>query len=122
MGTDPKKDEMIGVWVSSDGAKLSIDDDGTFTGESLPAEYFSFYTNKETVSGKKVKGTGKWRLEKNQGIWEVKLDFEEMNGIKKGGSYFVLVSGTGTLENNPPWYLFEWKEEEGGPRYKFEKK
>lgn len=123
MGTDPKKDEMIGKWVSSDGATLKINKDGTFTSEDLPAEYFSFYVKKEDVSGKKVNGVGKWRLEKSQGRWEVTLDFEEMNKIKKGGNYFVLVSGsTGILENNPPWYLFEWVEQEGGKRYRFEKK
>lgn len=123
MGTDPKKDEMVGKWVSSDGATLSIDNEGTFRGEALPAEHFSFYANKKDVTEKKVSGAGKWRLEKGQRFWEIKLDFEEINGVRKGGSYFVLVSGsTGILENNPPWYLFEWVEDEGGQRYKFERK
>jgi hypothetical protein len=27
----------------------------------------------------------------------------------------------GILDNNPSWYLFVWKEEEGGERYKFSK-
>jgi hypothetical protein len=121
-GQDPTKEEMIGTWVSSDGATLRINDDGTFSGKALPAQYFSFFVNKEDVQGKTVSGEGKWRIEKKPNFWRVKLDFEEMNGIKKGADYFILISGTnGILENKPPWYLFEWVDEEGGPRYKFEK-
>ena len=122
MGVDPKYDDVVGTWVNPDGATLSIDNAGTFNGEALPAEYFSFYTNRNDVSEKRISGSGRWRLEKGQHFWEIKLDFEELNGVKRGGSYSILVSGsTGVLENNPPWYLFEWLAD-GGQRYKFERK
>lgn len=119
----PLQDEIIGTWVSSDGATLQLKKDGNFIGKDLPAEYFSFHIHKEEALNRKINGEGRWRLEKNQGDWEVKLDFEVMNNIKQRGFYSVLVSGSkGILENKSPWYLFLWKEEEGGDRYKFFKK
>jgi hypothetical protein len=46
-----------------------------------------------------------------------------MNDKEVHGFYSVLISGEkGVAENKPPWYLFVWKDEEGGDRYKFIKK
>jgi hypothetical protein len=115
--------DVIGTWANADGATLELHKDGTFAGKSLPAVYFTFFTSKKDVEGKKVNGSGNWRIEGGQGFDEVKLDFKKMNGTAVNGFYSVMISGTGgPLENKPPWSLFAWKEEEGGQRYTFEKK
>lgn len=117
---DSDKIEIVGIWKSSDVAILTLNKDSTFVGKSLPAEFFTFFTSRQEVEGKKVNGSGKWRIEDGQGLKEVKLDFREMNNEKIYGNYSVLIAGkTGVLENQPPWYLFVWKEEEGGERYEF---
>lgn len=122
LGSIPSRDEMVGSWMSSDSAKLIIFQDGTFTSRSLPAEYFSFYVKKQEVIGKKIDGKGKWKLENDQGSWEVKLEFEEINKTRELGFYFVLVARNNSIiEQKPSWYLFLWKQEEGGDRYKFKK-
>ena len=63
---------------------------------------------------------GKWELKKGQAFKEVGLNFREMDNKEVYGLYSVMISGeNGILENEPPWYLFVWKGEEGGERYKF---
>lgn len=120
---NPTTADVIGTWANADGATLELHKDGTFTGKSLPAVYFTFFTSKKDVEGKKVNGSGNWRIENGQGFEEVKLDFKKMNDTAVYGFYSVMISGAGgSLENKPPWYLFVWKEEEGGQRYTFDKK
>ena len=119
----PTQNDVIGTWTSSDSAKLELNKDGTFIGGRLPAEYFTFFTSKWDVEGKKVNGSGKWQIDHGQGFEKVKLIFTKMEGKDSYGSYSVLISSeNGVLENKSPWYLFVWKEEEGGERYKFIKK
>lgn len=120
-GKEPTQNDVIGTWKSSDGATFIFNNDGTFIGESLPAEYFTFYTSKSEVEGKKINGTGKWKLEKGKGAFqEVSLDFRKIDNKDLHGLYQILIAGeNGVLDNKPPWYLFEWKGEEGGERYKF---
>src|SRR5205823_13889667 len=114
--------DIIGTWVSSDGATLELNKDSSFIGKSLPAEYFTFFTNKKDIQGKRVSGIGMWKIENGQGFKEVKLNFKRMDNKDIYGFYSVLISGeNGVLDNKPPWYLFVWKEEEGGERYKFTK-
>ncbi len=122
IGKDPVKNDIIGKWVSKDGASLDFKDDGTFVGKSLPAEHFDFYVfSKKKTSGQKVSGAGKWKLEKGQGLSQIKLEFNEPNKGYHG--LRVLISGSNLFENNPPWYLFYWiNDEEGGDRYRFEKR
>lgn len=123
VGTDPKNEDMVDVWVSSAGAMLTIRNDGSFVGEALPAEYFSYPLFGSAKSGKKLSGSGKWKLGKDQGRWVVWLHFEERNGRKEGAVYLVLVGGhSGIAGNYPPWYLYDWVGEEGGERYVYERK
>ena len=121
-GKGPTPKDILGTWINQDGAMLQINSDSSFIGKSLPAQYFTFFTSKSEVEGKRVDGMGKWKLEEGQGFAEIKLHFTTMNNEKMNGFYSVLVSGEkGTLDNKPPWYLFLWKDEEGGERYKFVK-
>ena len=116
---EPTQSDILGNWVSSDGAMLEFNKDSSFIGKSLPDEYFTFALKKD-AEGKRVSGSGKWELEKGQGFKEVKLTFIKMKDEDIYGFYSILVSGeNGILDNKPPWYLFEWKEEEGGERYEF---
>lgn len=112
--------DVVGAWKNSDGAIIELNKDSTFIGKSLPAEFFTFFTSKQEVQGKKIDGSGRWRIEDGQGFKEVKLDFRKMNNENIYGNYSVFIAGkTGVLENKSPWYLFVWKEEEGGERYEF---
>jgi hypothetical protein len=119
----PSEDELIGSWISWDSAIIQINKGGEFTCQRLPAEYFSFQIPGSTEQRQKIQGYGKWRLERNDYQWEIKLDFQVMNNASKSGFYSVFISGSkGLLENQGPWYLFVWKGEEGGERYEFFKK
>lgn len=117
---EPTQNDILGTWISSDSGILRLNKDSSFIGTSLPAEYFTFFTSIKDVEGKKINGSGKWKIENGQGFKEVKLNFTKMDDKDIYGIYSVLISGeTGVIENKPPWYLFVWKEEEGGERYKF---
>jgi hypothetical protein len=119
----PTATDLIGTWANADGATLELHKDSTFVGKSLPTVYFTFCTSKKDVEGKRVAGSGNWRIEDGQGFEEVKLDFKRMNDTAMYGFYSVMISGTGgVLENRPPWYLFVWQGEEEGQRYTFDRK
>ena len=122
-GKGPRRNDVLGTWVSNDGASFVFKEDGTFTGNSLPATYYTFHTSKEKVDGKKVNGSGIWEVENDQNVKEVKLHFTKMDDVDINGFYSINMAGSnGISGNKPPWYLFEWKDEEGGERYKFVKK
>lgn len=122
-GNGPTPNDILGTWITRDGAILQMNSDSTFVGKLLLAQYFTFFTSKTEVEGKRVYGKGRWKLEEGQGFAEIKLHFTNMNNEEMNGFYSVLVSGEkGALDNKPPWYLFLWKDEEGGDRYKFVKK
>jgi len=114
----PTSENILGTWKSSENAEVIFDKNGTFTGSLIPAE-FGFFPA-DSFKNVKFSGSGKWTLRKGNTNWEIYLDFDKVN-INKGGCAFpLLISGeSGILENKSPWYLFIWKEEEGGERYKF---
>jgi hypothetical protein len=118
----PTLKELAGTWVSEDGAVLELNEDSSFVGKMLPAQYFTFFIYKKEIEGKKINGSGKWKLQNGSGFREVNLNFVWMDGGNLYGNYSVLISGEGGIfKNKPPWYLFLWREEEGGERYKFHK-
>ena len=120
-GKDPKHNDIIGTWVSSDKEKLVFNNGGTFIGDSIPTR-FGFMAN-DSIAQPKFNGSGNWELRKGQAQWEVYLDFNKASVGKNGCAFPVLISGSnGAFENSPPWHLFLWQEEEGGQRYEFKKK
>ena len=122
-GKEPVQNDIFGTWHGPDSAMLVFNRDSTFIGKALPAEYFTFFTSREEVNGKKVNGSGKWELKKVEGSEEIALNFQEMDNKETHGFYSIFIAGeNGALENKAPWYLFLWKGEEGGERYKFLRK
>jgi hypothetical protein len=119
---DTMQTDLVGDWLSSDGALISLNKDSSFTGKSLPAEYFTFFTSQKDVQFKKIDGNGKWRMDQAEGFRIVRLEFRKINNEDINGNYSVLIGGSGALENKPPMYLFLWKDEPGGDRYEFIKK
>lgn len=120
-GNNPHRNDIIGSWISSDKAELIFNENGSFTGDSIPTK-FGFMAS-DSIAQRRFSGSGKWTLRKGQAQWEVYLDFDHASVGRNGCAFTVLISGEkGILENNPPWHLFLWQEEEGGQRYEFRKK
>jgi hypothetical protein len=109
--------DISGTWVNLDGAMMVFRKDSSFVGKQLPAEYFTFFTTKEVVEGKRINGSGVWKIADGPGYKEVKLTFRKRDGQDMYGAYSVYIA-----DEKPSPYLFVWKEEEGGERYKFTKK
>lgn len=118
---EPTQNNILGSWKGEGKAELIFYKDQTFTGNLIPAE-FAFFPS-DSFKNVKFSGSGKWILRKGASNWEVNLDFDKVTGINKNGCSFpLLVAGkNGILENQSPWYLFIWKEEEGGQQYIFTK-
>lgn len=118
-GKEPAKEEIIGTWVASDGGQFQFNEDGTFTGKSLPVDLLWLPDYK----GQELNGNGTWKIQKGQGRWEIYLGFDRttIDNLRDGFGTRLYISGEGLLENNPPWKLFLWKGEEGGERYTFTK-
>ncbi len=54
--SQPSTEDVIGVWVSEDGAEFQFRQDGTFSGKYLPGEIVFFA--KSPYSGKRLSGAG----------------------------------------------------------------
>jgi hypothetical protein len=120
-GKDPALSDIIGRWQSSDGAMFVFNKDGTFREKSFLAEFVLLPKNE--YKNVRFDGTGTWLFRKGSSNWEVYIDFKEVSNKKCSSAFPLLIAKeNGILENKPPWYLFVWKEEEGGERYKFIKK
>ena len=120
-GKAPVREDVLGAWMSSDSAVLVLNKDGTFVGDSIPSRFG--FTSFDSVTQHKFSGRGNWTFRKGQAHWEVYFNFNQVTVRKNGCAFPVLIAGkNGILENNPPWYLFLWQEEEGGQRYEFKRK
>src|SRR4051812_35486789 len=76
----PTSKELVGTWQSEDGAILQLNEDSSFVGRMLPAEYFTLMRYTEEIKGKKLNGSGKWKLQRGSGSGQVNLDFDRMDG------------------------------------------
>jgi hypothetical protein len=119
-GQEPSQNDVVGKWESPDGAEFIFNKDGTFTAKQIPTEFG--YMPSDSLQNMKFNGSGKWEFKKENSYWKTYVDFDKVN-VNKTCTFPLLISGeSGVLENKPPWYLFVWKGEEGGERYKFVRK
>jgi len=119
-GREPVCNDIIGIWKNPDGAEFIFDKNGAFSGKKIPSQ-FGFMPI-DSLKNKNFNGSGKWTLKKGSANWEVYVEFDKVSVNKNGCAFPLLLAGeNGILANKPPWYLFVWKEEEGGERYKFAK-
>ncbi|MGN6713894.1 hypothetical protein [Anaerocolumna jejuensis] len=115
---DPKQIDVVGTWENPDGAMFIFKEDGTFSGTSFPAEFVLL--PRDEYKNVRFDGNGKWALRKGNTNWEVFIDFKQVSDKRCSSAFPLLIAGeSGILENKPPWYLFVWKEGEGGERYEF---
>lgn len=112
-GHSPTAHDVVGVWSSPDGAVLTIEESGMFTATALPVGVFTTPDQK----GPPFSGHGIWKLKQGSPYLEIRLGFDEIGGKPASREVIVLVSGSGSSI-----YLYQWKEEEGGERYKLERK
>ncbi len=118
-GQEPTKEDVVGIWSNPDGSYIELKSDGNFIATNLSTKYFTL----DEYKGEKFNGIGNWTLKKGKSFWEIYLGFNEISDKHYSYGHTILISGeNGILENKPPWYLFLWKEEEGGDRYEFHKK
>ncbi|MBF4515837.1 hypothetical protein IRZ71_05765 [Flavobacterium sp. ANB] len=111
--------ELSGTWKSQDGASISLNEDGTFTGKKIN---FFYISDDDLFKNRTIDISGKWHIGKsgNQKVKTVQLisntrykDFGidktyiDKNGVQQ--SYTINcsfeVSGSGLLSNKPPYYL-----------------
>lgn len=111
-GQDPTSGDVTGPWKNADGAELTLKEDGTFVAASLPLGIFTSPDRKGPAFG----GTGIWRLKKGRPYWEVKLRFEEIDERPASREVTVLVSESGRST-----YLYQWRDDEGGARYRLKR-
>ena len=118
----PTNKDFVGSWFSSDGATFVFDSNGKFFADNLVRGTMGFPDDQKNKL--KFSGSGEWTLQGKVGnYWEIKLIFDRCDSLKTGFGTDILVGGgNGVFSNRSPWYLFMWKEEEGGERYIFKHK
>ncbi len=128
---------MIGIWVASDSAILSLNEDSSFTLNGFNPEYWGWdvewYRKNSSI---KVCGKGKWKIEnKDDGTWLSLYFVEEQNkpiqfyntDLKKyentGCEFPMDLRGSNfPFYNKPPWILFTYIDYDTGDFYEFYKK
>lgn len=109
-----------GKWKGdSSNAQLEFLPDGKCLVNFLPADLVFFPPNE--FRNKLISGQGEWSLKNGGQFAQVFVRLNSISGIDKNGVSFTLyVAGRkGLLDNQPPWYLFMWEEDEGGNRIEF---
>lgn len=114
----PKESEIVGDWLGADNAKFSVARDGSFFAENLPADIFFI---EPKLRGSKFEGTGSWIIRKGQSQWEMYLHFNKVSLDFKGYEIPLLLDKE-QISGDAQWYIFLWKEEEGGERFELHKK
>lgn len=109
-GATPMRDDLVGIWMSGDGAVIVLEGDGAFTARGLPSRIFF----RADQPNRPIDGRGTWVLQRGKPYWEVKLSFRERLGRPDSYGTSVIVSGSGASI-----YLYQWEGEEGDARYKF---
>ena len=115
----PSNEEICGIWKNKEAGSFTFKKDHTFSGINLKSGIFLFQPQNPSKS---FSGEGTWKLQKGDASWEIELYFSSYSDGNDKILYHLPVSGEkGILENQPPWYLFVWKDEEGGERIIFDK-
>lgn len=118
---NPTADCIVGKWIARDGAIFQFNEKGFFSTKDLPKDKFLPFSEDFTES--LFSETGKWELKRDQDRWVVHLYFDSSESLPGGCVTQIYIAGSkGIMENQPPWYLFFWENEEGGSRYTFIKK
>jgi len=126
--TQPKKNDIAGVWLSRDGAIIEFKKDGTFIAKHLPAK--NFISDDENSEKRFDCYLGKWAIKESarsldQFLWFVELNFVKNSVTDYNNTVFSLViSGSNFMENKAPWKkLFNWiGDPDSGNRYEFSRK
>jgi hypothetical protein len=112
-GHKPELSSMSGRWIDDRGGSLILNSNGTFQVQSIPSTFF-FHLSVPTF-----KGRGIWELKEDSGSWEILLHFNQIED-NRNVAYEATINVA--EESKRKFYLFVWKEEEGGERYKFKKR
>jgi hypothetical protein len=76
----PKKEDIIGVWISNDSSRFQFYNDCTFNVENMPKSIlFGHYTSKNLYSG-----SGVWSIQCLENIWKIELIFPKSNELPGG--------------------------------------
>jgi len=116
--------DFVGVWQADDGARITINQDGTCVLNGLNKSIVSIATDEK----ERLNANGNWKIvgNINSGITGgittgLKISYDLIDRKGRGGILFY-ISGRGIKENKAPWDLFIWK---GDPdemiKYKFVK-
>lgn len=106
-------EDIVGAWVSSDGAVMEFRNDGRFSASNVPAGILFGPDHPSDRLG----GVGKWHLAEGSMGTEVELEFDSIGEAKQGFGIAVRTSGRGDSLR-----LFFWVTEPGGERYEFRRK
>lgn len=115
IGKSPSNSEIVGTWRSDVDAVLEFKEHGVFTGQSLPAKYFTVWSWKEEneILKLRVNGSGKWMIVEGQGGWEIQLSFEQESDKRMLGKLNVLLDRDGQFGMGNGWIIWLWEGDEG---------
>lgn len=83
--SSPKKEDIIGVWLSNDSSKFQFNNDSTFNVANMPKSIlFGHYTNKSLFSG-----SGFWDIQCLENIWKIELIFPKSDELPGGFACYL---------------------------------
>lgn len=107
-------DNLIGTWIGPDGSQVVLTADHAFTAMALPYRIF----DNPVHPGNPISGKGQWKVvEKKFSGTELWLDFTEESGRPSRREVRINVSGSGSTIG-----LYQWVDQEGGPRFEFKRR
>ena len=85
----PTREDIIGVWVSDDGAEFLFNGDSTFTVTNIPESIINIYGINKNI----LLGSGIWRIKyaKSMNLWQIELSITKIDGLIGGWGEYLFV-------------------------------
>jgi hypothetical protein len=101
----PKKEDIVGVWLSNDNSRFQFNNDSTFNVANIPKSIlFGNYATKSLFSG-----SGVWDIQRLENNWKIELIFPKTDDLPGGFACYLNIEKKFHF-GRPTWSLFFYGE------------
>lgn len=103
--SSPKKEDIIGVWLSNDSSRIQFNNDSTFIVTGMPESIlFGHYASKKLFSG-----SGVWDIQYLENTWKIELIFPKSDDLPGGFACYLNIEKKFHFSRST-WSLFFYGE------------
>lgn len=101
----PKKENIIGIWLSNNSSQFQFNNDSTFTVTDMPESIlFGHYSSRKVFSG-----SGIWNIQYFENTWKIELIFPKSDNLPSGFACYLNIEKKFHFSGST-WSLFFYDE------------